>query len=107
MQEIKQTECNRACYKLPRCSLSYVKNNLVLNQTADTMNPEQLNFTTYCVGILAEALGVSEPQAYSLLRGSGVLSDYILPAYDVLHTFGRQYLVEDLTECMREKGVLP
>ena len=32
--------------------------------------------------------------------------DYIIPSYDVLHTFGKEYLMEDLTEFMKEKGVL-
>ena len=30
----------------------------------------------------------------------------IVPSYDVLHTFSSRYLMEDLTEYMREKGVL-
>jgi hypothetical protein len=32
--------------------------------------------------------------------------DYIVGCYDVLHTFGRLYLVEDITSLMRKKGVL-
>lgn len=71
------------------------------------MNFEQLNFTTYCVGNLADALGLSAGTVYRLLRTSGILSDYLLPGYDVLHTFGKEYLVEDLIACMKEKGVLP
>lgn len=38
---------------------------------------------------------------------SGILYGYIVPSYDVLHTFSSRYLVEDLTDYMREKGVLP
>lgn len=36
-----------------------------------------------------------------------ILYDYIVPSYDVLHTFSTRYLMDDLTEYMREKGVLP
>ncbi len=71
------------------------------------MNFEQLNFTTYCVGNLAETLGMSAGKVYDLLRTSGILSDYILPGYDVLHTFSKDYIVEDLIACMKEKGALP
>lgn len=39
--------------------------------------------------------------------GHIILYDYIVPSYDVLHTFSSRYLMEDLTEYMREKGVLP
>jgi hypothetical protein len=43
---------------------------------------------------------------YRRLKKSGILTDYIVPSYDVLHTFGKEYLMENLTEYMREKGVL-
>ncbi|MDE5572418.1 MAG: DUF3791 domain-containing protein, partial [Muribaculaceae bacterium] len=32
--------------------------------------------------------------------------DYIVPSYDVLHTFSSRYLMDDLTDYMAEKGVL-
>ena len=31
---------------------------------------------------------------------------YIVPCYDVLHTFSREYIVEDLVDLMNKKGVL-
>ena len=71
------------------------------------MNFEQLNFTTYCVGNLADALEMSAGQVYHMLRSSGILRDYILPCYDTLHTFSKEYIVDDLIQCMKEKGVLP
>ncbi len=70
------------------------------------MRTEHLDFITYCVGSLADVLGKSTSQVYGALRSSGVLNDYIIPCYDVLHTFGKDYLVEDLTEALREKGAL-
>ena len=69
------------------------------------MNFEQLNFTTFCVGNLSDALHMSAAQVYHLLRSSGILSDYLIPAYDVLHTFSKEYIVEDLIACMKEKGI--
>ena len=45
-------------------------------------------------------------EVYLRLKTSGILSEYIVPSYDVLHTFGKEYLMEDLTSFMREKGVL-
>ncbi|MBR1743483.1 MAG: DUF3791 domain-containing protein [Lachnospiraceae bacterium] len=40
---------------------------------------------------------------YQILNDSGILDNYIVPCYDVLHTQGRQYLVEDITEFVKEK----
>lgn len=70
------------------------------------MNFDQLVFTTYCVGHLADALKMSAGKIYNLLRTSGILTSYLLPGYDVLHTFSKEYIVEDLILCMKEKGVL-
>ena len=71
------------------------------------MGTEHLDFITFCVGSLADALHMSASQVYSALRLSGVLNDYIVPCYDVLHTFGKEYLVEELTEVLKERGALP
>ena len=70
------------------------------------MKIEQLDFVTFCVGSLADALHWSESRVYGALRSSGLLDNYIVPCYDVLHTFGKEYIVEDLTEALREKGML-
>ena len=70
------------------------------------MRPEHLDFITFCVGSLSEALHKSATQVYGALRSSGVLDDYILPCYDVLHTFSKDYLVEELTEVLKERGAL-
>ena len=48
-----------------------------------------------------------QKEIYKRLKASGILYDYIVPSYDVLHTFSSRYLMEDLTEYMKEKGVLP
>ena len=71
------------------------------------MSTEHLDFITFCVGSLADALRKSVSQVYSALRLSGVLNDYIVPCYDVLHTFSKEYLVEELTEVLKERGALP
>lgn len=70
------------------------------------MNTAQVDFSTYCIGILAEALGMDAATVYRKLHSSNILSGYIVKCYDALHTFGRHYLVEDLTELMRKRGVL-
>lgn len=70
------------------------------------MKPEHLDFITFCVGTLSDALQWSAARVYGALRSTGLLRDYIIPCYDVLHTFGKEYLVEDLTQALREKGVL-
>ncbi len=70
------------------------------------MDKDSVDFVTYCIGNLSRRLGLSARDVYQRLKTSGILMGYIVPSYDVLHTFGKEYLMEDLTEYMREKGVL-
>ncbi len=70
------------------------------------MNRNELDFVTYCVGSLANSLNLTRQDVYGRLKSSGILEDYIVKHYDVLHTFSRPSIVDELTEYMREKGVL-
>lgn len=70
------------------------------------MNYDNVDFITYCIGNLSRRLNLSPTEVYHRLKQSGILNGYIVPSYDVLHTFSKEYLMEDLTEYMREKGVL-
>ena len=44
-------------------------------------------------------------EVYEVLDSTGILDDYIIKCYDVLHTLGKEYLVEDITEFVREKEI--
>ena len=68
---------------------------------------EILEFVTYCISKLSKILQLPQNEVYRRLNNSGILYDYIVPSYDVLHTFSSRYLMEDIIDYMREKGVLP
>ena len=70
------------------------------------MDKKTLEFVTFCISKLSMMLKLPQKEIYSRLKKSGILYGYIVPSYDVLHTFSSKYLMEDLTEYMREKGVL-
>ncbi len=71
------------------------------------MDKNILEFVTYCISKLAGSLKLSQQEVYRKLEKSGILYDYIVPSYDVLHTFSSRYLIDDLTEFLKEKGELP
>ena len=47
-----------------------------------------------------------EKKSLSLHRNFAIYGSEQNIFHDVLHTFGKEYLMEDLTEYMKEKGVL-
>lgn len=69
------------------------------------MDKDILEFITFAIGSVAERLQKSPSEIYKIFRQSNVIAGYLIPAYDVLHTFGRQYLVDDVLDFLQEKGV--
>lgn len=69
------------------------------------MSKSQIDFATYCVGNLSLRMGLPQREVYNRLNRAGILHEYIIAAYDVLHTFSKEYIMEDLLNYMREKGV--
>ncbi len=70
------------------------------------MNSKQVDFSTFCIGNVADALNMKQAEVYRRLKASGILMDYIVACYDVLHTFSREYIVEDIIDLMRKRGVI-
>ena len=70
------------------------------------MDKKTLEFVTFCISKLSMMLKLPQKEIYRRLKKSGILYGCIVPSYDVLHTFSSRYLMEDLTDYMREKGVL-
>lgn len=69
-------------------------------------NPAVLEFAVFCIENVAEALGKPSGAVYKALSGrGGILEQYVVPSYDVLHTQGRNYIVEDILDVMKERGV--
>lgn len=70
------------------------------------MDKKTLKFVTWLISKLSEYLEMPQNEVFRRLYKSGILYDYIVPSYDVLHTFGARYLMEDISDFMREEGVL-
>ena len=65
----------------------------------------ELTFSIYLLYSLAESWKKTPAAVYKILNATGILDNYIIAGYDMLHTQGKEYLVEDVTEFVREKGV--
>lgn len=68
------------------------------------LTKEELSFSIFILYSLADKWKMSPAKVYKLLNETGILDNYIIKCYDVLHTLGKEYLVEDITGFAREKG---
>ena len=69
-------------------------------------NSRELEFAVFCIENVAARLGVGAEQVYRAFTDkSDILNGYIVPEYEVLHTQGRDYIVDDLLGVMKERGV--
>lgn len=70
------------------------------------MDVKVLNFTIFLIHKLANAWKVSPSRVYGMLNSSGILDNYIVKCYDVLHSLGAEAMVDDISDLAREKGIL-
>ena len=90
-----------AIQSLPHVDFSAVSSNIIF------MNTKELEFTVFCIESVAELLGLKGEESYRLLtEQSDILDSYIIPCYDTLHTQGKEYIVNDIVDYLREKGLL-
>lgn len=68
------------------------------------MNRKSLDFIVFIMYQLADSWHMPVYKVYDVLNRSGALDEYLIPCYDVLHTLGSEYLVEDLTGYVEERG---
>ncbi|MBQ8972465.1 MAG: DUF3791 domain-containing protein [Clostridia bacterium] len=76
-------------------------------QTNTILSKQALDFSIFCIENLAIRMKKSPDAIYdALTQKSDILDSYIIPCWDVLHTQGKKYIVDDLEALMREKGVV-
>lgn len=70
------------------------------------MDERKLEFTIFCIESLSESLGMNAKEVYKIIKDTNVLDGYIIPCYEPLHSQSKHYIVEDLTEVLKERGAL-
>lgn len=67
----------------------------------------EIEFAIFCIENVAEKLKMPGVDAYDLIaKKTDILYGYIIPNYEVLHTQGKEYIVNDLIGYMKECGVI-
>lgn len=60
-----------------------------------------LAFVATCIEATARTLGVSYLEVFLRMKRLGMIEEYILPNYGVLHTESRENLALEMIECMK------
>ncbi len=69
-------------------------------------NSRELEFAVFCIENVAIKLSVNAERVYrAFTEKSDILHGYIVPEYEILHTQSREYIVDDLLDVMKERGV--
>ena len=72
----------------------------------NTQEFKELEFAVFCIENIAKELSVDGTRAYDMLAvQTDIVQNYIIPCYDVLHTQGKEYIVNDLIDMLKAKGV--
>lgn len=70
-------------------------------------NEKELEFAVFCIENIAIQLNANPTQVFkALTEKSNILNDYIVKNYDILHTQGKEYIVDDVIEVMKERNVV-
>ena len=70
------------------------------------MTRDELNFVVFCIENYADAKGLDAKKVYNTFRNeSDIINNYIIKHYDVLHTQGKNYIVDDLDKYLNLRGI--
>ena len=71
------------------------------------MTHAETEFVVFCIEELAAECGMPGNDMYRLLaEKTDMISNYIIPNYEVLHSMGRNTIVEEMKNILYERGVL-
>lgn len=77
-----------------------------MNKNGKITNEDELEFAIFCIENIALKLNVSGDKVFDALANkTNILNDYIVGSYDVLHTQSKDYIVNDVIQLMKEKGI--
>jgi len=76
-------------------------------KTNENLSSDELAFAIFCVENLALRLKQEVKEVYAALtEKSDILYGYIVPCYKTLHTQDKEYILDDIIEVMKARGVL-
>lgn len=69
------------------------------------MDKESFSFVVYMIHACASKWDMLPSEVYCKLQGTGCIEQYLVPHYEILHTQGTEYIVDDIKEYLKLRGV--
>lgn len=70
-------------------------------------NSKELEFVIFCIENVAAYFKKDAREIYDMLtQESDILNTYIVPEYEMLHTQSKEYIVGDIVDVLKERGLL-
>ena len=69
------------------------------------MNGDSKAFVVYMIHRCANQWNLSPAKVYQKLNESGCIRSYLVPHYDVLHTQSSAYVLEDIEQYLKQRGI--
>lgn len=68
------------------------------------MNKESFSFVVYMIHACANKWNMMPSEVYQKLQSVGCIQCYFVPHYDILHTQGTSYIVDDIKRYLEVRG---
>lgn len=69
------------------------------------MNKDSMAFVVYMIHRCANQWNLSPAKVYQKLKESGCIQSYLVPNYAVLHTQSSAYVLEDIEQYLKRRGI--
>lgn len=69
------------------------------------MNQDSFSFVIYMLHACADRWSIPPSEVYRKLQSVGCIDQYLVPHYEILHTQGTGFIVEDVKEYLKIRGV--
>lgn len=69
------------------------------------MNQESFSFVMYVIHACAHKWNMFPSEVFQRLQKVGCIDRYLVPYYDILHTQGINYIVDDIKQYLKIRGV--
>ena len=69
------------------------------------MNQDSFAYVVYMIHACADRWSKLPSDVYRTLKKSGCIDQYLVPNYEILHTQGTEFVVDDIQEYLDIRGV--